>query len=91
MEELIKQGIDTINNKDEYADIYWKYSQLEIIILKMKNLKIMEKTVTKKQFHKFIEEELEFIVYDTLVDEDDNLAVDNLYDVLTSKYNLTLK
>lgn len=38
MDELIEQGVDTINNKDEYADIYWKYGQLELIILKMKNL-----------------------------------------------------
>jgi len=49
------------------------------------------KTVTKEEFNKFIDEELDFVEYDTIVDEDDNLVVDNLYDVITSKYNLTLK
>ena len=49
------------------------------------------KTVTKKEFISFIEEELDFIEYDTIIDEDDCLISGNLYDILISKYNLTLK
>ena len=82
--------LQELSNKDWSVSQFLKWLKTnKFKIIKQNN--IMVNIVTKEDFHKFIEEELEFIIYDTLIDEDDNLVADNLYDVLTSKYNLTLK
>ena len=52
---------------------------------------VVGEIVTFEEFRHFLDHEIDFPTYDGLVDSRGILCFDNLFKVLNSKYNLTLK